>query len=101
MLHGLHKHMHSGVELESNLNPNSNRKNETCKLPSSTGCNFPIRDRNSAFHPPLERLQNYLGFWYSRFPQISFESGLKAQIVPDSSVCPELTPSPTFSDHNS
>jgi hypothetical protein len=52
------------------------------------------------FYPPLERLQNSLGFWYSRFPQNSFESGLKDQICPDSLVCPELTPSPTFSNHN-
>jgi hypothetical protein len=67
---------------------------------SSTGLNFLIRDWNSAFYPPLERLQNSLGFWYSRFPKISFESGLKVQIDPDSSICPELTPPPNFSDHN-
>jgi hypothetical protein len=69
--------------------------------PSSTGRNFLIRDRNSAFYQPLESLQNSLGFWYSRFPHISFGSGLQVQIGPDSSVCPELTPPPTFSDHDS
>jgi hypothetical protein len=69
--------------------------------PCSTGRNFLIRDWNSAFYPPLERIQISLGFWYSRFPQISFGSGLKVQIDPDSSIYPELTPPPTFSDHNS
>jgi hypothetical protein len=80
--------------------------NQTGKIklinhPSSTDRNFLIQDRNSAFYLPLERLQNSLGFWYSRFPQISFGSGLKVQIDPDSSICPELTPPPTFSGHNS
>jgi hypothetical protein len=35
------------------------------------------------------------------FPQDPFGSGLKVQICPDSSICLELTPPPTFSDHNS
>jgi hypothetical protein len=40
-----------------------NRKNETHKVtPNSTDRNFLIQDRNSAFYPPLERLQNSLGF---------------------------------------
>jgi hypothetical protein len=32
---------------------------------------------------------------------IFFRCGLKVQICPDSSICPELTPPPTFSDLNS
>jgi hypothetical protein len=32
---------------------------------------------------------------------MSYGSGVKVQIYPDSSVCPELTPSLTFNDHNS
>jgi hypothetical protein len=29
------------------------------------------------------------------------ELGLKSNVDPDSLICPELTPPPTFSDHNS
>jgi hypothetical protein len=53
------------------------------------------------FYPPLERLQNSLGFLYSIFPQNLSRSGLKDQGCPDSLIYPELTPPPTFSDHNS
>jgi hypothetical protein len=64
-----------GEQIENKLEVNSNRKNETCNVtPNSTGSNFLIRDQNSAFYPPLE---NSLGFWYSRFPQDPFGSGLK------------------------
>jgi hypothetical protein len=89
-------------QIENKLEVNSNRKivsrNAT---PNLTRCNFLIRDRNSAFYPPLETLRNSLGFWYLRFSQISFGSGLKVQIGSDSSICPELTPPLNFSDHNS
>jgi hypothetical protein len=89
-------------QIENKLEVNSNRKHVTHNITlNSTGRNSLIRDRNSAFYPPLETLQNSLGFWYSRFPQISFGSGIKVQICKDSSTCPELTPLPTFSDHNS
>jgi hypothetical protein len=65
-------------QIKNKLEVNSNRKNVTCNAtPDSIGRNFLIQDRNSAFYLPLETLQNYLGFWYSRFPQISFGSGLK------------------------
>jgi hypothetical protein len=51
------------------LEINSNQKITTCNAtPNSIGRNFLIRDRNSAFYPPLERLKNSIGFWYSRFP---------------------------------
>jgi hypothetical protein len=56
-------------QIENQFEVNSNQKNITCNVtPNSTGHNFLIRDQNSIFCPPLERLQNYLGFWYSRFP---------------------------------
>jgi hypothetical protein len=87
MLHVLHTHMHDCVELEIKLKTNKSiRKTKLVNYPSSTSRNFLIRNRNSAFYPPLERLQNYLGFWYSRFFQILFGSGLKFQIDPDSSI---------------
>jgi hypothetical protein len=89
-------------QIENKLEVNSNRKTVTCNAtPNSTVCNFLIRDQNSAFYPPFEALKNSLGFWYSRFTQNSFGSRLNVQICPDSSVYPELTPSSTFSDHNS
>jgi hypothetical protein len=88
--------------MENKLEVNSIRKNETHNVtPTSTSRNILIRDRNSQFYPPLERLQNSLGFWHLKFPQDSFLCRLKVQNCPDSSVCLELTPSPTFSDHNS
>jgi hypothetical protein len=84
------------------LEINSNRKSTTYNAtPYSTGSNFLIRDRNSVFYQLLERLQNSLGFWYSMFPHILFGNGVKVPIYPDSSICPELTPPPSFSDHNS
>ncbi len=56
-------------QIENKLEVNSNRKNVTCNAtPDSIGRNFLIRDQNSEFYPPLERLQNSLGFRYSRFP---------------------------------
>jgi hypothetical protein len=65
-------------QIKNKLEVNSNRKNVTYNAtPDSIGRNFLIRDLNSAFYPPLETLQNSLGFWYSKFPQISFGSGLK------------------------
>jgi hypothetical protein len=74
-------------QIENKLEVNSNRKNVTHNAtPNSTGCNILIRDQNSAFYPPLERLQNSPGFWCSRFPQNLFESGLKVQSCPDSSI---------------
>jgi hypothetical protein len=87
---------------ENKLEVNSNRKHVTHNVTlNSTGCNFLIWDRNSAFCPPLERLQNSLWFCYSTSPQISFGSGVKVQICPDSSICPELTPFSAVIDHNS
>jgi hypothetical protein len=89
-------------QIENKLEVKSNRKNVTHNVTSnSTGRNFLILDLNSKFYPPLKSLQNSLGFWDSRFPQNLFGSGLKVQSGPDSSICPELTPSPTFSEHNS
>jgi hypothetical protein len=89
-------------QIENKLEVNSHRKNITHNVtPNSTGRNFIIRDQNSNFYPPLERLENSLGVWYLRFPQNSFGSGRKVQICPDSSICPELTPPPYFSDRNS
>jgi hypothetical protein len=84
----------SGEEqIENKFEVNSNRKHVTHNVtPISTGLNFLIRDQNSAFYPPLERLQISLGLWYSRFSQNSFGSGLQVQSGPDSSICPELTP---------
>jgi hypothetical protein len=56
-------------QIESKLEVNSNRKNVTRNVTSnSTGRNFLIRDQNSKFYPPLEMLQNSIGFWYSGFP---------------------------------
>jgi hypothetical protein len=56
--------------IENKLEVNSNRKNVTHNIkPISTVCNFLIRDLNHMFYLPLERVQNYLGVWYSRFPQ--------------------------------
>jgi hypothetical protein len=81
------------------LNPN--RENELVNHPSSTDHNFLIRNRNSVFYPPLEMLKISLGFWYSGFFRILFGSGPKVQSCPDSSICLELTPPPTFSEHNS
>jgi hypothetical protein len=50
-------------QIENKLEVNLNRKNETHKVtPNSTDRNFLIQDRNSVFYPPLERLQNSLGF---------------------------------------
>jgi hypothetical protein len=87
-------------QIENKFEVNSNRKHVTHNVtPISTGRNFLIRDLNYVFYPPLERLQISLGFWYSRFSQNLFGTGLKVQSVPDSSICPELTPPPTFSDH--
>jgi hypothetical protein len=89
-------------QIENKFEVNSNRKTVTHNVTlNSTGCNFLIRDQNSAFYPLLERLHNSIGFWYSWFPHISFGSGLKVQIYPDGSISPELTPPSTFSDHNS
>jgi hypothetical protein len=69
-------------QIENKFEVNSNRKNVTRNVtPNSTGCNFLIRDRNSKFYPPLERIQNSLGFWYSRFLQDPFGSGLKVHIL--------------------
>jgi hypothetical protein len=60
------------------LEVDSNQKNVTRNIAlNSTGRNFFIRDQNSKFYPPLERLQISLGVWYSRFPQNSFGGGLK------------------------
>jgi hypothetical protein len=101
----LHVHMHVWVELEKQIEEkfklNQTGKTKLVNHLSSTDRNILIRNRNFAFYPPLERLQNPLGFWYSRFFRISFGSGLKVQSCPDSSICPELTPPPTFSGHNS
>jgi hypothetical protein len=56
-------------QIETKLEVNSNQKNVTRNVTlNSTGHNFPIRDQNSKFYPQLERLQNSMGFWYSRFP---------------------------------
>jgi hypothetical protein len=85
-------------QLESNSNRKSTTRNAT---PNLTGCNFLIPNWNSAFYTPLQMLQNSLGFWYWRFPHISFGSGLQVQSCPDSSIYPELTPPASFSDHNS
>jgi hypothetical protein len=72
-------------QIENKLEVNSNRKTVTRNAtPNSTGRNFLKRDQNSTFYPPLERIQNSLGFWYSRFPQILFLGGLKVQSCPDS-----------------
>jgi hypothetical protein len=84
------------------LEINSNQKSTTRNAkPNSTGRNFLIRDWNSALYPPLETLQNSLGFSYSMLPQILFGRGIKVQCCPDSSICPKLTPPPSFSDHTS
>jgi hypothetical protein len=89
-------------QIEKKLEVNSNRKTVTHNATlNSTGLNFLIRDRNSEFYPPLERIQNSLGFWYSGFCQNTFESGCNFQTCLDGLICPELTPTPTFSDHNS
>jgi phage-related protein len=65
-------------QIENKLEVDSNQKNVTRNIaPNSTGRNFFIRDQNSKFHPPLERLQISLGVWYSRFPQNSFGGRLK------------------------
>jgi hypothetical protein len=97
--------MHDGVELEKEIEEkfklNQTGKTKLINHPSSTDRNFLIRDQNSVFYPPLERLQNSIGFLYSRFFQILFGSGFKVQSCPDSLICPELTPPPTFSGHNS
>ncbi len=63
----LHVHMHVWVELEKNQIKEKFKLNQTGKTKlvnhlSSTDRNFLIRNRNSAFYPPLERLQNPLGF---------------------------------------
>jgi hypothetical protein len=101
----LHVHMHVLVELEKQIEEkfklNQTRKTKLVNHPSSTDRNFLIRSRNSAFYPPLESLKISLGFWYSRFFRILFGSGPKVQSCPDSLISPELTPPPTFSDHNS
>jgi hypothetical protein len=58
-------------QIENKLEVHSNRKSVTHNVtPNSTDRNFLIRGQNSEFYPPLERLQNYIGFWYSRIPQI-------------------------------
>jgi hypothetical protein len=89
-------------QIENKIEVNSNRNHVTHNVtPNSTGRNSLIRDQNSALYLPLEILQNSIGFWYSRFPQISPGRGIKVQSGPDSSICLELTPPPTFSDHNS
>jgi hypothetical protein len=89
-------------QIENKLEVNSNRKHVTHNVTLiSTGRTFLIRDQNYVFYPPLERLQISIGFWYSRFSQNLFGVGLKFQSGPDSSIYPELTPPPTFSDHNS
>jgi hypothetical protein len=50
-------------QIDNNLEVNSNWKNVTRNaIPNSTGRNLLIRDQNSAFYPPLERIQNSLGF---------------------------------------
>jgi hypothetical protein len=49
-------------QIENKLEVNANRKNVTHNVTlNSTGHNFLIRDQNSKFYPPLERLQNSLG----------------------------------------
>jgi hypothetical protein len=89
-------------QIENKLEVDSNRKNVTHIIArNSTSRNFLILDQNSRFYPPLESLQNSLGVGYSRLPQNLFGRGLKVQSGPDSSICPELTPPPSFSDHNS
>jgi hypothetical protein len=89
-------------QIENKLEVDSNQKNITHNFaPNSTNHNFLIQDQNSIFYPPLERLQNFVGFWYSRVPQNLFGSGLKVQSCSDSSICPKLTPPPNFSDHHS
>jgi hypothetical protein len=89
------------MNCENELEVNSNRKTILVMLPISTGHNFLSRGQNSEFYPPLGRLQNSLGFWYSEFSLNSFGSGCRVQICPDSLICPELTPHSTVSDHNS
>jgi hypothetical protein len=65
-------------QIENKLEVNSNQKTVTHNAtPNLTGRNFLIRDQNSTFYPPLEILQNSLGFWYSGIPHISFGSGLE------------------------
>jgi hypothetical protein len=72
-------------QIENKHEVNSNRKNVTRNATlNSTDRNFLIRDQNSAFYPPLERIHNSMGFWYSRFPQNLFGSGLKVHSCPDS-----------------
>jgi hypothetical protein len=106
IVHSLHMYVHEWVELWkttwkqtwSELKPEN--RSSLC-YPNSTARNILIRDQNSEFYPLLERLQNSPGFWYSGFPQNSFWSGIKVQICPDNSICPELTPPPTSIDRNS
>jgi hypothetical protein len=88
-------------QIETNINQLQIRKSVSIRLPNFNCRNFLIRGRNSEFYPPLERLQNSLGFWYSGSPRVHLEVGLKSKFCPDSSICPELRPSPTFSDHTS
>jgi hypothetical protein len=101
----LQVHMHVRVELEKQIEEkfklNRTGKMKLVNHPSSTDRDFLIRNQNSAFYPVLERLKISLGFWYSSFFRILFGSGLKVQSCPDSSLCPELTPPPIFSGHNS
>jgi hypothetical protein len=74
-------------QIENKFEVNSNQKNVTRNATlNSTGRNFLIRDLNSAFYPPLERLQFFLGFLYSMFPQNLFECGLKVQSCLDNSI---------------
>jgi hypothetical protein len=74
-------------QFENKLEVNSNRKYVTHNVtPNLTGRNFLIRYQNSTFYQPLERLQNFLGIRYSRFPQDPFGCGPKVQICPDSLV---------------
>jgi hypothetical protein len=90
------------INFESKHEVNSNQKNITRNVTTnSSSRNILIRNRISKFYPPLKSLQNSLGFWYSRTLQDSFGSGRKVQICPYSLIYLELTPSPTFSDHNS
>jgi hypothetical protein len=90
----LHVHMHVWVELEKQIEEKF-KLNRTGKMnlvnhPSSTDRNFLIQNWNSAFYPPLERMKISLGFWYSRFFQISFRSRLKVQSCLDGLIWPEL-----------
>jgi hypothetical protein len=67
-------------QIEEKFKLNQTRKTKLVNHPSSTDRNFLIRNRNPTFYPSLERLKSSLEFWYL------FESGLKVQSCPDSSI---------------